>query len=154
VIVADWDSLRPQRHHFRRQLTADAEVCLDQPQSGSDIGMRSQIIQQPKQHQLGVRLWIDPQFDRFAFRTQLGQSKIGDPKFFQTPGRAIVLPMEPIRLRRSGREERAELRFGRQSSPDEPTFDCDREVAGTHAHESARGGRFCRQDQARHARFP
>ena len=105
MIACDLDARQVKLRQLLWLLTADGSIRLTQNQHWRGRRSCAPIVEQPKQHQLGVRLRIDPQFDQFAFRTQLDQSQIGCAKIFEAPRRGIVLPMKAILLRRAGREE-------------------------------------------------
>ena len=79
-----------------RQMVADDAVHLDQTQLRDDFFVRTQIVQQPNQDQLRIRLRIDPQFDPLASRAELDQSEALSTDLSATPP---VEKVQPIRDR-------------------------------------------------------
>ena len=112
--------------------------------------MGVEIIQEPKQHQLVIRLWIEPQFDRLASRADLEKSEVLDPEFFERPRLPEVQPMIIRLLIRARFEEGCKLRLGRQRSPDESAIDRNRNIREVSLLEVTRSGRITGHNQAGH----
>jgi len=60
MIVPDFDGRQPPCGEFFRRVLADADVRLNQGQVQSNLCAMMQIVQQPDQRQLCIRVRIDP----------------------------------------------------------------------------------------------
>jgi hypothetical protein len=78
VVGVDRHGTRPLRDPFLRPMITDALGRLGQAQSGDDVRMRPQVIQQPDQLQLRIRLRIDPKLDGIEALAELAQGDVVD----------------------------------------------------------------------------
>jgi hypothetical protein len=66
--------------------------------------LRAEIIQQPDQYQLGIRLRSHPEFDRFETFASIDELQIGYAEFFATLRRHPIEPMGALLLARPRRK--------------------------------------------------
>jgi hypothetical protein len=60
MLFSNFDGRKPPFGKFFRPLIADVDIGLDQPQLRDDFRVMPQEVEQPDQHQLRIRVWIDP----------------------------------------------------------------------------------------------
>src|SRR5215210_5745596 len=96
MIVQNFNSLWPFRKRFGRRV-ANFDVRLAQSQPRYDLPVSPEIIEQLKQHQLRIRVRVDPQFNRFALPAKLKQAETLAADLFAS-ATDLVQPIRECRI--------------------------------------------------------
>jgi hypothetical protein len=148
-MIVDRNARKFQLREMRRLYLTQRGIHVSQGDAQT-FRPRAEIIQQPYQYQLGIRLRSHPEFDGFETFASLDELQIGYAEFPATLRWDPIEPMGALLRTRPRFQKCCQLRIGTRRPPNHPKLDGDSQIGVSGRHNAARARGICRQDQPRH----